>query len=87
MGYYKTFYVFAAQPCINDGVCLVRGDSYTCLCSSSYTGRHCETDNKGISTSDNEIINPDEEITSQPSNHVTTTTRGKYELQLRAIYN
>ena len=36
------------QPCLNGGTCSVDGVSYTCTCTSCYSGVNCENYNPSI---------------------------------------
>ena len=31
-----------SQPCVNDGVCIQDGGTYTCVCRADFRGRHCQ---------------------------------------------
>lgn len=33
-----------STPCVNGGVCVMRGDSYKCACAKGYVGKLCEID-------------------------------------------
>lgn len=32
----------ASHPCLNGGVCVDHGKTYTCHCPPGFTGTHCE---------------------------------------------
>ncbi len=48
----------AENPCLNSGHCNAYGSSYTCTCTSSFTGLNCETPTTDSPCSSNPCTNP-----------------------------